>query len=223
MDTGVYPINLPPRGMTVMLCDSARLLCENIMANRYKKPTKIKIVLLAAIVIGLGTIIAIYIDFRTDAKVVDRIEKSAEPDAALSVDKIQQTATRDGKKEWNLEASSGHLIDKTRQMVLKDVKVTFFLEDDSEILLTADQGILKTNTNDMEVSGNVILKNNEYKLLTDKLSYKHKRRVVFSKTPVKISGTSTQLAADSLKYDLNAKIIMLEGGVATTIDEDVSL
>jgi LPS export ABC transporter protein LptC len=75
----------------------------------------------------------------------------------------------------------------------------------------------------MEVSGNVVLKNNEYKLLTNTLSYQHKKRVVFSKSPVKISGTSAQVAADSLKYDLNAKKLTMEGGVGTTIDENVTL
>ncbi|MBW2436417.1 MAG: LPS export ABC transporter periplasmic protein LptC [Desulfobacterales bacterium] len=193
------------------------------MAKPYKKPTKIKIILLATITIALGSVIAIYIHSRPDSNVGQQVAKSEEPDATLLMDKIQQTATRDGKKEWHLEARSGHLIEKTQQLILKDVKVTFFLEDNSEILLTADQGILKTNSKDMEVSGNVVLKNNEYKLLTNTLSYQHKKRVVFSKSPVKISGTSAQVAADSLKYDLNAKKLTMEGGVGTTIDENVTL
>jgi LPS export ABC transporter protein LptC len=193
------------------------------MATPYKKPTKIKIILLATITIALGSVIAVYIQSRSNTNVGQQVAKSEEPDAALLVDKIQQTATRDGKKEWMLEASSGHLVDKTQQLILKDVKVTFFLDDNSEILLTADQGILETRSNDMKVSGNVILKNNEYKLLTDTLSYQHKRRVVFSKSPVKISGTSAQVAADSLKYDLNTKKLTLQGGIATTIGKDVPL
>ena len=193
------------------------------MATPYKKPTKIKIILLATITIALGSVIAVYIQSRSDTNVGQPVAKSEEPDATLLLDKIQQTATRDGKKEWHLEARSGHLIEKTQQLILKDVKVTFFLEDNSEILLTADQGILKTNSKDMEVSGNVVLKNNEYKLLTNTLSYQHKKRVVFSKSPVKISGTSAQVAADSLKYDLNAKKLTMEGGVGTTIDENVTL
>ncbi len=193
------------------------------MATPYKKPTKIKIILLATITIALGSVIAVYIQSRSDTNVRQQVAKSEAPDATLLVDKIQQTATRDGKKEWILEASSGHMVDETQQLILKDVKVTFFLDDNSEILLTADQGRLETNSKDMEVSGNVILKNNEYKLLTDTLSYKHKGRVVFSKSPVKISGTSAQVAADSLKYDLNTKKLTLQGGIATTIGEDVPL
>lgn len=193
------------------------------MAKVYKKPKKLKFVLLATIIIAIGTVIAIYIQFRSDANVVEQVTESDEPDAMLSVNKIQQTATRDGKKEWNLEASSGHYLDKKRQLLLKDVKVTFFLKDESEVILIADQGTLHTDTSNMEVSGNVVLKNNEYRLLTEHLSYVHDQRVLYSKAPVRISGASAELTAESLSFDLDAKRLTLEGGVATTIDEDFTL
>ena len=193
------------------------------MTRVYKKPIKLKIILLATIVIALGTVIAIYIQFRSDPNVVHRVAESDEPDATLSVNKIQQTATRDGKKEWSLEASSGHYLDKTRQLLLKDVKVTFFLKDKSEIILIADQGTLDTESSDMAVSGNVVLKNNEYRLLTENLSYDHDQRLLYSKDPVRISGAAAELVAESLSYDLDAKRLTLEGGVATTIDEDFTL
>jgi LPS export ABC transporter protein LptC len=193
------------------------------MATPYKKPRKIKFILLATIVIGLGTVVAIYIGFRSESKVLRPVAESDEPDATLSIDKIHQTATRDGEKEWSLEASSGHFMDETRQLILKDVRVTFFLKDKSEIELSADQGILKTDSNDMEVSGHVVVKNKEYMLLTENLSYDHNQRVLYAKTPVTISGSSAQVAAESLRFDLDAKKLTLEGGVATTIDEDFTL
>ncbi|MGD2096269.1 MAG: LPS export ABC transporter periplasmic protein LptC [Desulfobacterales bacterium] len=193
------------------------------MAKVYKKPKKLKFVLLATIIIAIGTVIAIYIQFRSGANVVEQVTESDEPDAMLSVNKIQQTATRDGKKEWSLEASSGHYLDKNRQLLLKDVKVTFFLKDESEIILIADQGTLNTDTSNMEVSGNVVLKNNEYRLLTEHLSYVHDQRVLYSKVPVRISGASADLTAESLSFDLDTKRLTLEGGVATTIDEDFTL
>ena len=193
------------------------------MTTVYKKPRKLKFILLATIVIALGTVIAIYIQFRSDVDVAEQVVESEEPDATLTVNKIQQTATRDGKKEWSLEASSGHYLDKTRQLLLKDVKVTFFLKDKSEIILKADQGTLNTDTSNIEVSGNVILKNNEYSLLTENLSYVHDQRVLYSKAPVRISGASAELVAESLSFDLDAKRLTLEGGVATTFDEDFNL
>ena len=193
------------------------------MATVYRKPTKLKIILLATIVIALGAVIAIYIQFRSETNGVKPEVESDEPDAMLSVNKIQQTATRDGKKEWSLEASSGHYLDETQQLLLKEVKVTFFLKDQNEIILLADEGTLSTDTSNIEVSGNVILKNNEYSLLTENLSYVHDQRVLYSKAPVKISGASAELAAKSLSFELETKRLTLEGGVATTIDENFAL
>jgi len=193
------------------------------MATQYKKPKKIKILLLATILITLGGVIGIYIGFRQDPKIAESVPESIEPDATLSIGKIHQTATRKGKKEWSLEASSAHYIDKTSQMVLKDLSVIFFLKDNNEVTLTADRGILKTESNDIAVSGNVVLNNKEYKLLTEKLNYAHARRVLYSSAPVIITGTSSQLAADSISFDLNSNKITMEGSVEATIAKNFKL
>jgi LPS export ABC transporter protein LptC len=193
------------------------------MATQYKKPKKIKIFLLATILITLGGVIGIYIGFRQDPQIAESVPESIEPDATLSIGKIHQTATRKGKKEWSLEASSAHYIDKTSQMVLKDLSVIFFLKDNSEVTLTADRGILKTESKDIAVSGNVVLNNKEYKLLTEKLNYAHAQRVLYSSAPVIITGASSQLAADSISFDLNSNKITMEGSVEATIAKNFKL
>jgi LPS export ABC transporter protein LptC len=193
------------------------------MGTQYKKPKKIKILLLATIIITLGGVIGIYIGFRQDSKIAESIPESIEPDATLSIGKIHQTATRKGKKEWSLEANSAHYIAKTNQMVLKDLSVIFFLKDNSEVTLAADRGILITDSNDIAVSGNVVLNNKEYKLLTEKLNYAHERRVLYSSAPVIISGVSAQLAADSISFDLNSNKITMEGSVEATIAKNFDL
>jgi LPS export ABC transporter protein LptC len=193
------------------------------MATEYKKPKKIKIFLLATILITLGGVIGVYIGFRQDSKISESVPESIEPDATLSVGKIHQTATRKGKQDRSLEANSAYYIKKMNQMVLKDLTVTFFLKDNSEVTLVADQGILKTDSNDIEVSGNVMVNNNEYRLLTEKLSYAHNRRVLYSSVPVTISGTSTQVVADSISFDLNSKKLTLEGSVEATIAKNFKL
>ena len=105
-------------------------------------------------------------------------------------------------------------------MILKDLKVVFFLKDNSEINLKADQGVLKIDSNDIEVSGNVVLKNQEYNLVTEKLAYAHDQRLLHSNTPATIFSRSTQLTADSMALDLNAKKLTLEGRVETIINQN---
>jgi lipopolysaccharide export system protein LptC len=190
------------------------------MTNEYKKPKKLKIFLLATIFITLAGVIWIYIGFQQDSTVSEPMPDSVEPDTSLSIGKIQHTATRKGKKEWSLEAASANYIGETSQMVLKDLTVTFFLDDASEMTLTAVKGNLNTDSNDIEVSGNVVVINREYKLLTEGLNYAHDKRVLYSTAPVKISGPEADLAADKISLDLNTKIVTLEGSVETTIADN---
>ena len=103
---------------------------------------------------------------------------------------------------------------------MKDLSITYFIENNQEVYLKADQGILNTDTNDIEFSGNVVVRNTEYRLATEKLSYEHKRRLIFTENPVHISGNASKLAADSLTYDLNANQIVLSGNVAAAISRD---
>jgi LPS export ABC transporter protein LptC len=196
---------------------------SGFMSTKYKKPKKLKIFLLATILVMLGAVIGIYIGFKQDAKITEAVPQSVEPDATLSIGKIHQTATRNGNKEWSLEANSAHYIEKSNQMILKDLKVVFFLEDNSEINLKADQGILKIDSNDIEVSGHVVLKNQEYNLAIEKLTYTHDRRVLHSNVPATIFSASMQLVADSIALDLNSNQLTLEGSVETTIDQDFTL
>ena len=108
-------------------------------------------------------------------------------------------------------------------MVLRDLSVIFFLEDNSEVTLAADRGVLQTDSNDIAVSGNVVLNNKEYKLLTEKLNYVHDRRVLYSDAPVIITGASTRLAADSISLDLNSNKIIMDGRVEATIAKKIKL
>ena len=193
------------------------------MAADYKKPKKLKIFLLATMLTALGAVIGIYITFQQDPSVSEGIPESTEPDATLSIGKIQHTATRKGKKEWSLEASSASYMGNTSQMVLKDLKVSFFVEDASEIELEADRGILNTSSNDIEVSGNVVVKNKDYKLVTEKLNYANDQRLLDSKAPVTISGPTVQMTADSVSFDLNTQKFTMEGSVETTLDINFTL
>jgi LPS export ABC transporter protein LptC len=101
--------------------------------------------------------------------------------------------------------------------------VTFFIDDTSEITLEADKGILNTDSNDIEVSGNVVVINKEYKLLTERLNYANDKRVLYSTAPVTISGPNVDLAADTISFDLNTQKVTLEGSVETILDNNLTL
>ncbi|UCE53407.1 MAG: LPS export ABC transporter periplasmic protein LptC [Desulfobacterales bacterium] len=189
----------------------------------YKIPKKIKLILLSIILITVGIIIVVYLGFRRISDTPELILSTIQDGANLSIGRIQQTATRDGKREWSLEATSAHYIETEKQVILKDLAVTFFLDDNSEVYLTAQKGVLNTDSNDIEVSGNVVIKKDNYRLTTEQLNYDHKQRIIITKVPVTISGNSTNILADSAIFDLNTKKVRLEGNVEGTLSADSAL
>jgi len=184
------------------------------------KIKKLSIILLIVILLAIGTVVTVFIGYRQVSNAPELLLSSIKDGANLSLGKIRQTATRDGKKEWSLEAGSASYIENENKAVLKDLFITYYLKDNKEVYLNADQGILNTETNDIEFSGNVVVRNEEYKLKTEKLNYQHERRFISSDVPVHILGDDADVTANSLTYDLNANKIVLTGNVVATISRN---
>ncbi len=182
------------------------------------KVKKLSIILLIVILLSVGTVIAVFMGYRQISEAPEMLLSSIKDGANLSLGKIRQTATRDGKKEWSLEANSAHYIENENKAVLKELSITYFLNDESRVYLNADHGILDTNTNDIEFSGNVVVKNEDYQLRTERLNYRHEQRLIFTEDPVHISGEAANLKGDTLRYDLNAGKVVLTGNVAAALN-----
>ncbi len=191
--------------------------------SKYKKSKKLKIILVAIASIVLSIVIVVYIGYRRLSKAPDMILSTIQDGADMSIGKINQTSTRDGKREWSLEASSARYSQTKKEVILKDLSITFFLDDGSEVNLTAKRGILNTRTNDIEVTGDVVVIREDYELTTQKLNYNHDKRIVFSKVPVLIVGDDAEISADSASLNLNTKKLRLKGNVESSISENIKM
>ena len=185
--------------------------------SRLKKTKKLSIFLLIVILVSVGTVVSVFIGYRQVSNTPEMLITSLKEGANLSLGKIRQTATRDGKKEWSLEADSANYMEADNKVDLKNLSVVYFLEDNREVYLKADQGILQTDTNDIEFSGNVVIRNEEYQMKTEHLNYGHGQRIIICDQSIRISGKGAELTAESAKYDLNADKIVLNGNVVATI------
>jgi len=193
------------------------------MAKRKKRSSKLKIVLFLVVIIIIGAVMAVFMEYRS---VLDNPEKliSKIPDGAnISLGKIHHTATREGRTEWSLDANSANYINEKKQVILHELSLTFFLEDDREIFLTADQGILRTDTNDIQVTGNVVVEDPNFLLKTENLHYEHNNRKIYSKVRVRIERNSSHITADSMSLDLNTNKTLLQGKVEGTFGENFTL
>lgn len=184
---------------------------------------KLKLILLSIILVALGVTLTVFVSYRRILEKGKNIVSGIQSKANISIGKVHQTATRNGIKEWSLDATSVNYIAKKNQAIFQDLSVTFYLKDKTEVYLTANKGILKTDSNDMELFGNIVVKNSKYRLKTENLFYRHNKRIIFSKVPVKVAGAAFDLAADSMSLNLNTNKTMFEGNVEGILSESIRL
>ena len=171
-----------------------------------------------------GVVLTIFIGYRTFSNPEEMLLSSlVQDDATIAIGGVHQTSTKDGIKEWRLDAVSAQFIEKKRQAVFDQLSVTFFMENDTSVTLSADKGYLNTDTRDIRMGGDVIANNGEYKILTENLDYEHKRRVLVAKNPVQIIGSAFRLNADSASYDLTSQRTTFDGNVKGTLFERINL
>lgn len=191
--------------------------------TKNKNSKKIKLVLLLVLLLTAGITLALFSGYRRLANQDPGLISAVQRQANISLGKVHQTATRNGVKEWTLDAQSAHVINAKKQAFFQDLAITFFLKNNSQVYLTSNQGILHTDSNDIEVSGNVVVQNRNYRLKTEILHYKHQERVLFSEVPVNIISPTARITADSMSHDLDANKTLLKGNIKGIFSDNIIL
>lgn len=184
---------------------------------------KVKRVLYLAVGAVVCALVFVYVNYRSTFDLRSEAPADLDPDATLALKNISQTATRNGITEWHLKAKTAHYNNSKSQATLTDLSIVFYLEDGRQLLLEASHGILETDSRDIRVYDDVILKDAAYRLETRQLNYSHRRRIIFSETPVRISGESLNITADALYYDLSSSRIRLDGSVKGSFNHAIAL
>ena len=139
-------------------------------------------------------------------------------DRDVSLNHIHHVATRDGVKEWTLDAESAQYEKANNKTVFKDILATFFLKRGKKIHLNSRDGLLLTDTKDMEVWGDVVVRSDEYELNTDKLRYEHKTQTISTETPIVIKGDRIEITGDRMTFHLQTEQMVVQGGVNVVLD-----
>ena len=129
---------------------------------------------------------------------------------------------RNGIKEWRLKWQVAYLLKSQKKMILEKPKVEFFIENGNNVYLTAQKGVLKIDSKDILVSGNVVVTQNSYKLKTKQLMYKHDQKQLFTQNSVKITGSRFNLTAGSMNIDLTQNQALFDNGVTGVFNEAYS-
>jgi LPS export ABC transporter protein LptC len=176
--------------------------------------------LLICIVIGLG--ISFYGNTLLDKPLtIKNIDVDSE--AALKLNVLEQISKKNGITEWKLKASSATLLKKQDKAILKDVDVIFYTKKNTQVHLTADEGILNTLTHDMTFLENVIVRHETYTLTTEKLHYEKKTHIIHSDAKVTLEDKESFIEADSMVTQLNQNRTILQGHVKGKFSENFNI
>ncbi len=200
--------------------------CGRIQMHQVKKKISskgIKIFLFSLMVITLFTVVFIFTGYRHMREQSAGFVSSVREGAGMSLSRVYQTANKDGAPAWKLNADSVYYMNEGNQAVFENPSLIFFLKDEGEARLKADRGTLKTDSSDLEMKGSVVMEGDAWTLETGELKYRHEKRLFFSDVPVKITGNSMDLSADSATFDMNAGRVVFKGNVKGTFSEDISL
>ena len=168
---------------------------------------------MAVAVIGLAVAAGVYYHHRRPDPLSELVKT---PEAAMEgmiIAGIHQSATRDGRTEWSLDAATGQYILAENKILLRDLTVTFYTKTGRKVFLTAKRGTVRTDTHDMEAHEDVVARDDLYRLETEKMRYQHESRLIEMDAPVKISGQAGEISGDSLAIDLNTNIMVMQGNV----------
>jgi LPS export ABC transporter protein LptC len=180
----------------------------------------IKLVLTVVLGISLSAVLWYFIQFRQHRSPLQLPLPSVATKALMALSKVRQTATKDGAVQWKLEAATAELEAETGKMLLQSPQINFFLEDGGQVRMTAENGVLDTRNNDMEVNGHVLLHSDRYTLVTEHLAYQHDLRIITTREPVQINGRAIQLHAAAMTYDLNTDQARFSGPVEGILNEN---
>jgi LPS export ABC transporter protein LptC len=145
--------------------------------------------------------------------------ESVLPDSGdVSLNRIHHVATRGGVKEWMLDAESAQYEKAGNKTVFKDILATFFFEDGKAVSLSSREGVLLTDTGDMEVWGGVVARSGPYQLNTNRMGYEHKTQVLSTKAPIVIKGNGLQITGDRMTLDLQTKQVVVWGEVKAVFE-----
>lgn len=168
----------------------------------------------ALLVVGiliLGGVIWMFSLHRQQA-VPDQSDIPAEKrNATISLGGIHHTAIRELVKDLELNAESADYRLEENRAYLSMLQATFIDNKGDSVFLSAKSGTWETDSNDLEVSGDVVLKSSQFEMRTDRLLYDKTEQIFVTDSRVVFHGFSMTQAADGMTYSLNTGKWILEG------------
>ncbi len=138
--------------------------------------------------------------------------------ADLQLDRMKYTETREGVKEWELEAASVRYFQDENMVFLEKVKATFFGKNQESYTLVGERGRFNTQTKAIEVFDGVRIETSDgYRIQTQTLEYRAEKRELRTSDPVEMSGPQLDVRGTGLVVELDHQRLKILKQVTTTV------
>jgi LPS export ABC transporter protein LptC len=173
------------------------------------KKLNIRNLLALAILVLAGTLTIVVVrNFRGAAP--EEVIESLPRNVDLSLQEINYTETREGRRRWTLAAdSAAHNVGDgiTR---IENIHMTFYDEDRGDMVLTARSGEMKSASHEVTVRDNVVVRSPQgYALFTDSLRYREADRVIRTDKPVRLVSDKMEVTGIGMRLDIQDRTLAL--------------
>ncbi len=179
---------------------------------------KSKKLIVAGVVVLLISAAAYFVKMQADKLPGKALLKIMSDNIDLQVKNVHYTDVSDKGSKWEVNADTARYIRNENRAFLDKVSIKLILVNGKEYVLHADKGELKTDTNDMTVSGHVVIvSNNGDRFTTDYLHYSDSLRLFETDAPVEMENERAKIRGVGLKLSLNDESASLLSGVRAVI------
>jgi LPS export ABC transporter protein LptC len=177
--------------------------------------------IILTVVLGLSLVLAVGAwKGRIQKKPLVSPENGASPqNAEMKLTDMEFTEMQDGRRFWTLSSSEAKYSQDEQKSALKEVRLTFFMENGEEIFLTSREGILYAGTKNVELSESVRVElPRGFVLTTEKAVYNHQMKLISSDTAIQLAGPGVQLGGNRWQFRIPDRTASVEGGVKAVIN-----
>ncbi len=162
-------------------------------------------------------IVVVFLWYRTVRKTPETVLESLPKGVDIVLNDVHHESTRHGVKEWVMDAGRAVYLNSENKVLFEDISATFFLKDGDTVLLTGQEGVLNSKTQDMEITGNVVARGRGYEIRTEALSYRHQKSIICSTVPFVIVGSTIRLAGHGMQFDFDSGRLSVQEKVKADI------
>lgn len=176
----------------------------------------ILVMFLVAAVFAVGTFL--YINNKIQKGLHGTLVKSNKAD--IRIEKARYTETKDGQKEWELEADSAQYFKNDNLTAFENVKVIFYSKNGVNYTLIGREGRLRNDSKDMDIVGDVVVTSTDnYQLKTDSLQYMADVRQISTKDKVFFTGPGINIEGTGFLADMITEMVSVFANVRTVVED----